>query len=102
MRVTTLVGWRLAAMWLYAFAVLGRVTHGGWSRLEADGRQLSDWVGSVPGAQVLQIPGEVVSAIGTPASLLAGPFHAVPAVSARRRLPRGGGGPPRSPPLARG
>ncbi len=81
MRVTTLVGWRLAAMWLYAFAVLGRVTHGGWSRLEADGRQLSDWVGSIPGAQVLQIPGEIVSAIGTLASLLAEPFHAVPAVA---------------------
>jgi hypothetical protein len=81
LRITTLVGWRLAAMFLYAVAVLGRVTHAGWTRLEADGRQLSDWVGSIPGAQVLQIPGEIVSAIGTFASLLAEPFHAVPAVA---------------------
>jgi len=82
-RVTTLVGWRLAAMWLYTFAVLGRVTHAGWPRLEADGRQLSDWIGSIPGAQVLQIPGEILSAVGTLADLLAEPFHAVPAVAAR-------------------
>jgi len=100
MRVTTLVGWRLMAMFLYAFAVLGRVTHAGWSRLDSDGRQFGDWVGSIPGAQVLQIPGEIVSAIGSLASLLAEPFHAVPAVATRLDQLREAVDPMRFEPLA--
>jgi hypothetical protein len=81
LRVTTLVGWRVAAMYLFAIAVGGRVTHGGWTLLAQDGRQVRDWVASLPGAQVLGIPGEIVSAIGTLAHLLAEPFRASPAIA---------------------
>jgi hypothetical protein len=81
LRVTTLVGWRLAAMYLFAVAVGGRVTHAGWALLTQDGRQVRDWVTSLPGAQLLGIPGEIFSAIGTLAHLLAEPFRATPAIA---------------------
>jgi hypothetical protein len=63
LRVTTLVGWRLAAMALFVLAVVLRVRNAGVSELVSDGRGLGSRIDRIPGANVLGAPGEVVNGV---------------------------------------
>jgi hypothetical protein len=78
LRLATLVGWRLAAMYLYLIAVIARFAHGGVQQLAQDGRTVAAFVSQIPGVQILSIPGEILSAIGTAVHLVAGALAPVP------------------------
>ena len=78
LRVTTLVGWRLAAMYFFLIAAIARAVHGGGDQLQSDGRVVADLVAAFPGSQILAIPGDVLSAIGSAAHLVAAPLTQTP------------------------
>ncbi len=80
-RITTLVGWRLAAMALFAVSAGARLASGGFAQLERDGRAVVSFVGMIPGIQVIGLPGQVVSALGTVVHLLTEPLETNPALS---------------------
>lgn len=63
LRVTTLVGWRLAAMAAFAGAVVARVARSGVEQLVRDGRGVAGWVRELPGADLLAIPAQLVDGL---------------------------------------
>lgn len=77
-RIATLVGWRLAAMYLFLLAVIARAVHGGTEQLVRDGRAMADFVAQIPGTQLLGLPGQILSAIGTAVHVVAAPLTPIP------------------------
>ena len=77
-RITTLVGWRLAAMYLFAIAVYARFVHGGIAQLAADGLGVRSWVSGLPGSDLLAIPGEVIGVFGGLVDLVVAPARGAP------------------------
>jgi hypothetical protein len=59
-RVTTLVGWRLAAMLSFLGGVAARATTNGSGRLGDDGRAIADAVRAIPGSEILGAPAAFV------------------------------------------
>jgi hypothetical protein len=77
-RVATLVGWRMSAMYVFLVAVVARAVHGGPNQLPGDGRSIADFIARIPGTQLLSLPGEILSGVGTALHLVAGPLAPVP------------------------
>lgn len=79
LRVTTLVSWRLAAIVLCLGALIARAGRGA-SQLESDGRAIADALARIPGAGLLQIPGQILSALGTSTNVALSQLSDVPVV----------------------